>query len=189
MPDRVHGAGFRQERARHASRIGANWHGRAFLVEALVLLAFLVVSLAVLISLFVNARVEGAQGDRLTQAVQLAQNAAEQFAANPQDGAGLGGEQDGLRVVVEVAEEPHDQGVLYSAVIYVTDKLLGSAGKDADGEDAGGEVFRLKTARYVPAATVPEAAVSNVVALDAAEAAAPEAASDVAASQQEGVKP
>ena len=52
---------------RRTSNVKSSWHGKAFLVEALVLLAFLVMSLAVLITLFVNARLESAGGERLAQ--------------------------------------------------------------------------------------------------------------------------
>lgn len=61
----------------------ASWHGTALLVEALVLLAFLVASLALFMQVFAQARGMGAEGSRLAQAVAMASNLAEEFAADP----------------------------------------------------------------------------------------------------------
>ena len=83
----------------------ASWHGKAFLVEALVLLVFLVASLSILVALFVQARTEADEGERLSQAVQLAQNAAEEFAADPagsrDPAAGAGSSADGAAATAD----------------------------------------------------------------------------------------
>ena len=122
----------------------ASWHGKAFLVEALVLLVFLVASLSILVSLFVQARTEADEGERLSQAVQLAQNAAEEFAADPAGAQGLALQNDGLVATVQVGEEPHESGSLLNATVTVVDEEGG--GSIAAGE----EIYRLDTARYVP---------------------------------------
>ena len=157
---------------RRASHVKSSWHGKAFLVEALVLLAFLVMSLAVLITLFVNARLESAGGARLAQAVHLAQNAAEEFAANPTDAEALAIVQDGLAVSAQLTYEPHESGILVRAVIAVTEQsgeAGAAAGADA-GDGAGAEgspaadaasaaaepLYTLETARYVPGLSVPD---------------------------------
>lgn len=122
----------------------ASWHGKAFLVEALVLLVFLVASLSILVALFVQARTEADEGERLSQAVQLAQNAAEEFAADPAGSQGLAIEDGGLMATVQVGEEAHESGSLLNATVTVVDE-------EGDGSiEAGEEIYRLDTARYVP---------------------------------------
>ena len=159
------------------SNVKSSWHGKAFLVEALVLLAFLVMSLAVLITLFVNAQLESAGGERLAQAVHLAQNAAEEFAANPTDAEALAIEQDGLAVTAQLSYEPHESGTLVRAVIAVTEQggeaEAAGAAAGADGvadvaaDDAAGAaedapapdaapLYTLETARYVPGLSAPD---------------------------------
>lgn len=161
---------------RRTSNVKPSWHGKAFLVEALVLLAFLAMSLAVLITLFVNARLESAGGERLAQAVHLAQNAAEEFAANPTDAEALAIEQDGLAVTAQLSYEPHESGTLVRAVITVAEQggeaEVVAAGEAAAGDDGADAVsaadagdtdaapaaeplYTLETARYVPGLSAP----------------------------------
>lgn len=123
---------------------GSSWHGKAFLVEALVLLAFLVASLSILVSLFVQARAEGAAGERLSRAIQLAQNAAETFAADPAAAQGLTVEDGGLVATVQITEESHEGGSLLNATVTVVDS------EGIGLSDTDGEIYRLDTARYVP---------------------------------------
>lgn len=136
----------------------ASWHGTALLVEALVLLAFLVASLALFMQAFAQARGMGAEGSQLAQAVAMASNLAEEFAADPAtEPEPL--ERDGLTASCEVATVAADgadgtcsqtgpdadgapagdssgaAGTLYRATILVT---------DGDGD----EVYRLVTERY-----------------------------------------
>ena len=59
----------------------------AFMIEVLVLLFFLVASLAVFTQLFAYSANSAKQAQRLTQATEIAQNAAEEFSANPQAAA------------------------------------------------------------------------------------------------------
>lgn len=137
----------------------ASWHGTALLVEALVLLAFLVASLALFMQAFAQARGMGAEGSELAQAVAMASNLAEEFAADPAtEPEPL--ERDGLTASCEVAtvaaggadgqtgsgaddatsggssgDSSGAAGTLYRATILVT---------DGDGD----EVYRLVTERY-----------------------------------------
>lgn len=137
----------------------ASWHGTALLVEALVLLAFLVASLALFMQVFAQARGMGAEGSELAQAVAMASNLAEEFAADPAtEPEPL--ERDGLTASCAVATVAADgtggqtgsgaddalsgapagdssgaAGTLYRATILVT---------DGDGD----EVYRLVTERY-----------------------------------------
>lgn len=109
----------------------------AFLIEALVVLAFLMVSMAVFVRLFAGAQVEGLSSVRQSQAVLAATNGAEEFSANPADVTDFTTE-DGLMVSFDVSDEAHGTGTLYDATITVR-----------DGED---EIYVLHTARYVSAA-------------------------------------
>ena len=136
----------------------ASWHGTALLVEALVLLAFLVASLALFMQVFAQARGMGAEGSELAQAVAMASDLAEEFAADPAaEPEPL--ERDGLTASCAVATVAADDaghtdgqtgseaddtpsgissgaaGTLYRATILVT---------DGDGD----EVHRLVTERY-----------------------------------------
>lgn len=61
------------------------WHGSAFVVEALALLFFMIISLAVLMLVFSSSYDRSAQADRFSHAVALATNEAEIFAANPEE--------------------------------------------------------------------------------------------------------
>ena len=140
----------------------ASWHGNALLVEALVLLAFLVASLALFMHVFAQARGMGAEGSQLAQAVAMASDLAEEFAADPAaEPEPL--ERDGLTASCAVATVAADDvggadgqagsgaddapsgvssdgssgaaGTLYRATILVT---------NGDGD----EVYRLVTERY-----------------------------------------
>lgn len=108
----------------------APWRGTAFLVEACVLLAFVVAAVAVFAALFLGAAREGERAVRLTRAVVAARDAAERFVADGEDGSWEAGE---LRVRVDVTEDDEVAGLL-RATVSVT--------------DAGGElVYQLTTAR------------------------------------------
>lgn len=108
------------------------------------MLAFLLVAIAVLAGIFTQARIESAQAQHQANAIHLAQNAAEQFAADPAGADCQTFSQDGLSVSVQVAEEPREAGTLYRATIVVTDD--GRVGAHSQEE----ETYRLETARYVP---------------------------------------
>lgn len=139
-----------------AAPIRPAWHGRAFLVEALILLALLIGSLAVVMNVCAKAYDEGSQGVRTTQAVQLAQNTAEEFAANPasmmeSDSSGANAQtnadaqqnadadtsnEETLTAQVQVTPEHYEAGTLYKATITICD-------------EAGSVIYSLDTARYV----------------------------------------
>lgn len=120
----------------------SSWTGTAFMIEVLVLLLFLVASLAVLTQAFAYSVNEAKQADRITQATTLAQNAAEEFSANPQavaagqpvgqnDAQGT----DNFTVSCTVSNELQATGTFYTAHISVS-----------DGE---GEAYALDAARFV----------------------------------------
>lgn len=127
----------------------ASWHGTAFVVEALLLLAFLAFSLAVFMQLFGSAHARSVEERQLAQAVLLASNEAERFAADPLTGFGAalydaegnalstGDKEDADTFVVEreTTSEQMPDGTLYRADIVVS----------CDGE----AVYKLETARYL----------------------------------------
>ena len=121
-----------------------SWTGTAFMVEVLVLLFFLVASLAVFTQLFAYSTNEAKQAQRITQATELAQNAAEEFSADPQavaggQAVGLGTAQgkgaDGFSVSCNVSDESLGQGTYYTAHISVS--------------GSEGEAYALDASRYV----------------------------------------
>lgn len=117
-----------------SKRTGSGHRGMAFLIEALVVLAFLMASLAVFVKLFTSAQLEGLGANNLSQAVILASNTAEEFSVDP-TGVQETTTEGNFVVTCEVAEEEHDAGTLYNATITVT--------------DGTNELYTLRTARYV----------------------------------------
>lgn len=59
------------------------WHGMAFIMEALVLLVFLVVSVAILMQLFGAVRTHNEKASVLSTSILLASNEAERFTIDP----------------------------------------------------------------------------------------------------------
>lgn len=114
--------------------VTATWHGAAFIVEALLLLVFLAFALAVFMQLFGAAHSRGTEERQLTQAVLLAANDAEAFAAAPQAGT-VTTTFDAYLVEREVSTERSQSGTLYRASITVTCE--------------GQPVYELESARYV----------------------------------------
>ena len=122
------------------------WTTTAFMIEALVLLFFLVASLAVFTQLFAYSANSANQAQRLTQATELAQNAAEEFSANPQavakdETVGLGTaheSENGFSTTCTVTSEAQSSGTYYTAHISVADEQ--------------GEAYALDASRYVEGA-------------------------------------
>ncbi len=110
-------------------------HGMAFIVEALILLAFLVACIAVFMQLLGSAGHLSEDATKLDRAVQYAVNAAEQFAADPVSSEGEGSHA-GLTVTSDVTEEAMDHGTLYHAHIVVTD-------------EESATIYELDTSKYL----------------------------------------
>lgn len=115
----------------------------AFVVETLILLVALVSSMGILTQLFSRSIAASQQSERLCQAVNVAENAAEEFAADPAGvaagkkvgrGVALKG-RDGYRVSCETAQVKRSAGTLWRAHITVS-----------DSQD---KVYSLDTSRYV----------------------------------------
>lgn len=115
----------------------ASWSrrtGRAFIVEVLLLFAFLIAALAVITQVFVASVSEAAQARDLERAISAASNSAERFSADPLAGDSSFS-QDGLTVVCDVQPESTSTGVLYHATITVYND--------------NGPFYSIETARYV----------------------------------------
>lgn len=125
---------------------GIRWSGAAMLVEAMLLLAFLIASLAVLTQVFATAVEKANQGTQLTAAVAAASETAERFAANP---AAVSEEQivGDLLVVCKVTDEPRKAGVLHHADISV---YAAPPGVDANAgaRPQGEPVYTVSTSHY-----------------------------------------
>ncbi len=118
------------------------WTNTAFMIEALVLLFVLVASLAVFTSLFAYSANSAQQAQRISDATAIAQNAAEEFSANPASveggksvGAASSAQAEGFAVSCDVTAQPQTAGTFYSAHITVS--------------DSQGEACALDVARYV----------------------------------------
>ena len=122
-------------RRRSVSRERASWSSVAFIVESMLLLVFLVGSLAVLTQLFSAALNRSVESRSLDAATIAATSIAEHFAADPtgvQETTQLGD----LYVRCDVEEEPRMGGVLYNAEISVFDV------------SSGATIYTLHTSRY-----------------------------------------
>ncbi len=122
------------------------WSSTAFMIEALVLLFVLVASLAVFTTLFAQSATGAHQAKRISEASVVAQNAAEEFSADPTAVAngtavGAGAAQgDGTWTVhcKVTGQEAGEAGTLYTAHITV--------------DDEQGEAYALDTSRFVKGA-------------------------------------
>jgi len=95
-----------------------SWAGAAFIIEAMLLLVFLIASVAVFTQLFAASIDRSARSENLTKAVTAAENTAERFAVDPSGTAGTY-VVDNLTVVCESEGEDMAGGVLYHATITV----------------------------------------------------------------------
>ena len=131
-----------------------SWHVTAFVMESVLMLLFMVFSLAVVVFMLNQAHTMGAEADELSYGIALAttqaQNGAEAFAADPTEKVpeatyytvqdGVFTEQDDFTVDAytvrrAVEKSASGAGTLYKARISV--------------ERYGEEVYTLTTARYV----------------------------------------
>ena len=122
-------------RTRVGTRANTPWSSVAFIVESMLLLVFLVGSLAVLTRLFALSLNRSVESRTLDAANIAATSIAEHFAADPagvQETVQLGD----LTVRCDVVERERKAGVLYEATISVY---------EADGDKP---VYELETSRY-----------------------------------------
>lgn len=116
----------------------------AFLVESIVLLFFLVASLAIFTQMFGSSINNSFKASQLSSATEIAQSAAEEFCANPeavaQDqpiGAGIAASgTNRFNVACNIQEQQQSSGILYQATITVLEDET--------------PVYSLDVSRYVP---------------------------------------
>lgn len=118
----------------------SNWSSTAFLVESLVLLFFLIACLAVFTQMFAHSWQASSDASRLSAVCVVAQNAAEEFEANPQtvqNGTFDVNDANGASFCVSrtVESEAAAAGIMYTAHISVSDNT--------------GEVYSLEAQRYM----------------------------------------
>ncbi len=123
-------AGARSGRTRPA------WSGMAVVVEAMLMLVFLIGSLAILTQVFATASVRAREAHDLAAAVSVATSAAERFAADPEGAEGVT-EAEGLSVDCQVTSDQTTRGTIYHATITVR------------SEHVSEPVYTLSTERYV----------------------------------------
>ena len=158
----------------------ASWSGTAFLVEALVLLAFLAASLGVLSAVFITSLEDSVEAERLEAAVTLASDAAEQFAAHPL--ADLSGErtvnETAYQVQVQVQTLPASDAGTGFANSAPADAAAATAGAGGEAPASTGglyckahitvscedrQVYELDTASYAGSVAVAAAAAAAAV--------------------------
>ncbi len=118
----------------------SNWTNTAFLVESLVLLFFLIACLAVFTQMFAHSWQASSDASKLSAACVVAQNAAEEFEANPQAAQSgtvdvTGANDTNFHVSRTVESEAAATGTMHTIRIDVSD-------------DAG-EVYSLEAQRYM----------------------------------------
>lgn len=124
------------------------WHGRAFILEILVVMLFIIISTTILVQVFAVAKQESEKAASLSYAVMIASDEAELFAARPTDAAERyyrvtdarleateTPDGDSYRVVRTVTPLRSDAGTLYEADIAVSRQ--------------GEPIYEITSARYV----------------------------------------
>lgn len=115
-----------------------SWSSVAFVVESVLLILFLVASLAVLTQVFSTSLNRSVESRTLDAATIAASSIAEHFAADPtgvDEETTLGD----LHIVCKVTDEPRKGGTMYHAQIDVY---------DTTGAHGGVPVYSISTARY-----------------------------------------
>ena len=130
-----------------------NASNRAFVVEALILLAFLAVAVAIVLQLFAAAGVQSREAHKLSLSEHLATNTAESFGVNPKtvpsivyydaDGNPLENEKGAIySVETTITPQRTEAGTIYTADIVVTNYEL---------RYDGNVTYELQTKRYLSA--------------------------------------
>ena len=119
------------------------WSSISFVVEALVLLVFLAASMAIFTQLFAGSSTLASESERLSTAVMVAKDAAEEFESEPAAVASgqpvgltvIANGKDGFDVACDVTTEAEGAGTMYTAHITVS--------------DSQGTAYELDASRYV----------------------------------------
>ena len=117
---------------------GKSWSSVAFIVESILLLVFLVGSLAILTQVFSASLTRSVESRTLDAATIAATSVAEHFSADP-EGVQERTELGDLIVICNVDEEKRVDGTMYSARISVY---------DVSSANSGEPVYSVETTRY-----------------------------------------
>lgn len=109
-----------QRMQRNARVSERSWHGMAFLIEAMVLLAFVALAIAVFFRLFAYAKTTSTSNTELSQAVVYASNTAELFTADPEKMTGYAKLEEDYYITCDVTSKDTASGTLYTANIVVS---------------------------------------------------------------------
>lgn len=120
------------------TRTRQSWSSVAFIVESILLLVFLVASLAVLTRVFTASLNRSIESRTLDAATIAATSIAEHFTADP-TGVSESTTLGDLVIKCEVTEDPRENGTMYHAHIDVYDTA---------GKTGGTPVYSIETARY-----------------------------------------
>ena len=134
---------------------GPTWAARAFIVEAIVLLAFLIASSAVFVQMASASIALARESETAAAAVSAATATAERFAADPTDVGEITRTGD-LVVVCVVSSSERAGGTLYHADIEIYKSGDVPAELVASGDLAGSgvdSVYAILTAAYVSEAS------------------------------------
>ena len=125
-----------EQTSNNARRLGATrWAGTAFLVEAMLLLAFIVISIAITTQMFAASLDQSKQSLYISEGVSLSSSLAERFAASPGDVQSTL-EGDHVYAVCEVTSESRASGTVHHALITAYDR------------ESGAVVYTIETERY-----------------------------------------
>ena len=134
---------FQLPTQRKAVAARPRWSGVAFLVEAMLLLVFLMASLAVCTQLFAEASSRAGESEALTEAVVAGTAVAERFAANP-SGVEHQSREGDMLVVCDSRIDQRVSGAMHYATISVYAIGDGSASEAVEGEP----LYVIDTAHY-----------------------------------------
>lgn len=124
----------------------SSWSSVAFIVESILLLVFLVASLAVLTQVFATSLTHSVESRTLDASTIAATSVAERFAADP-EGVQERTQMGDLVVMCDVTAEQRNGGTMYYATIAVHDGSGAGAGAGT-GADAGEPIYTIQTSRY-----------------------------------------
>lgn len=130
-----------------------SWHGMAFIMEALVLMVFLVISTAILLQVFESSRAHNNEASSLSYAAVLASNDAELFHVSPiSDNEAYFDLKDG---VLTPTEEPSDKTYILTRTVRPQQEANGVLYyADIKVEQSGEVLYELNSARYVSSSEV-----------------------------------
>lgn len=122
---------------RNGHVVSKSWHGMAFIIEAVILLFFIAISVAVFFRLLSYSEITSASAADLSSAIASASNTAELFAADPVSMSGYAKAEGDYYITCDTETSAKAAGTMYEATIKVTNTATDEV------------VYTLTTSRYV----------------------------------------